>query len=63
MGAVHLNFSVRNDLLDECSDLVDDDFLNWVHLFHNALHTFVEQDHLVMQLVVHLLGLALEAGR
>ena len=58
MAAVDLDVTVGDDLLDEGVNLVDYDRLDRFDLVHDRLDTLIEEDHLVVQLVEDLLGVA-----
>ena len=58
MTSVDFHLAIRNHLLDEVRDFLDDDRLDWIHLAHNALHTLLKKNDLIMKLVIHLLRVA-----
>ena len=58
MAAVHLDVAIGDDLLDEGVNLVNYDCLDRFNLVHDRLDTLIEEDHLVVQLVEDLLGVA-----
>ena len=59
MTAVDLNLAVWDDLLDEGLDLINYGSLNRIHLLHDAFYALIKEDHLIVQLVVDLLRIAL----
>ena len=59
MTAIDLNLAVWDDLLDEGLDLINNGSLNRIHLLHDAFYALIKEDHLIVQLVVDLLRIAL----
>ena len=48
MASIDLDFTVRNNLLDERGDFVDDHVLDRINLTHNALDALLKQDDLIV---------------